>query len=433
MKRLVALALTLIMLISLLGTVSALADEGDKLHITFWHNRASGAQYETVTAQINAFNETVGAEKGIYVDEVYIGGYPDLMTKAQMAGDDMPVVSVTGNTRVSIYVEDDLLIDMMPYIQRDGFDISNVFSGMYNCPYNNEETCFSLPYIKSTPVIYYNKTMAAEAGIEVPDMMTVSQLEEICKAMSKVDESGEHLVWGFESLNDFTYYQGAFLWQLGEPLWNEDGEFPALTGSSMNTVLTDWKRWVDEGWCRPFDSSNASATMEELFFNGKLFAYWNSCASMTNVSNTSASMGFELGVTNFPRYDEGEFVVPIGGGNISIMAGKTEEESEAGWEFIKFLFTDEMVAMNHMMSGYLPTTKSVAGNDEIAAFWAEHPLYKVAFDQLDFGIEQAYPYYEYNSQLKTNVQNVVSRMIQEGTLTGEEATQAIIKENADLF
>ena len=50
------------------------------------------------------------------------------------------------------------------------------------------------------------------------------------------------------------------------------------------------------------------------------------------------------------------------------------------------------------------------------------------------GIEQSWPYFEYNSEFKTNIQAVVSRLVQEKSIdTAEEAVEAIKTECAHLF
>ena len=201
----------------------------------------------------------------------------------------------------------------------------------------------------------------------------------------------------------------------------------------MLTVLKDWRRWVDEGWCKPFDSSNASTNMQDMFYQGKLGCFLASCGSMANIVKNTVD--FELGVTWFPTYDANNTIVPIGGGNIGLMkSGNTQEQLDAGWEFIKFLFTDEMVAYNAIHSGYLPVTKSVATAQVMADFWAENPLWKIPYDQTEFGIDQAFPYFEGNSELKTNIQGVVSLLIQEQSIeTAEEAVEQIKMDNSHLF
>ena len=58
----------------------------------------------------------------------------------------------------------------------------------------------------------------------------------------------------------------------------------------------------------------------------------------------------------------------------------------------------------------------------------------VSSSQLPNGIEQSWPYFEYNSEFKTNIQAVVSRLVQEKSIdTAEEAVEAIKTECAHLF
>ncbi len=46
------------------------------------------------------FNSTVGAEKGIKVEETYIGGYDDLTAKIQLSvqAGEQPQIAITANT-----------------------------------------------------------------------------------------------------------------------------------------------------------------------------------------------------------------------------------------------------------------------------------------------------------------------------------------------
>ena len=432
MKKLVSLALALIMVLALAGTALAYSPEAP-IKILFWHTRGAGAQQETVDYQIAQFNATVGKEKGIEVEGVFIGGYAEIMTKMQLASQsgDQPVVAVLGNTRLSIMVDDGIIEDMMPYAKRDNFNLDNFFTSMINVPGNDEEQLHSLPYIKSTPVLYYNKTMADAKGLTAPT--GVEEFEAFAKALHEVDANGEVKVWGFECVNDFTYYQGAFLWQIDKPLWTAEGKSPALAEDGMLRILSDWRRWVDEGWCRPFDSTNASGTMTDLFYQGKLGCFWASCASMANVTKFSKEAGFELGVANLAQYNLDNKVVPIGGGNIILMAGNSEEVTSAGWEFIQFLMSDDMVAAEAIGSGYLPTTKTVENNEAMAKFWEENPLFKVAYDQLAWGHCEETPKFLDRTEFKTNVSNVTSQLIQERNITPEQAIEQIKSISAHLF
>ena len=89
MKKLVALALSLVMLISAASIALAYSPE-DPITIPFWHTRGSGANYEVLKASVDAFNETVGKEKGIIVEEIYQGNYNTNVTKIQLGSRSSP-------------------------------------------------------------------------------------------------------------------------------------------------------------------------------------------------------------------------------------------------------------------------------------------------------------------------------------------------------
>ena len=429
MKKRISLVLALMMLLSLCSFARA---EQEPLHIEFWHTRGSGANYEVLKNSVDTFNATIGKEKGIFVEEVFQGGYADIVPKLEMASQSgtMPAVGVTSGVRASILLDDGLLADMAPYAAKTGFDFSVFFESLLDVPGNENGEIRSLPYVRSTPVFYYNKTMADAKGLKAPE--TVAELEAFAKALNTYDPATGDGCWGFELLNDTTYLQGSFLWQLGQPLVGEGGTAPCLEGSLLK-LFTDWTRWIDEGWCRPFDSTGAQNTATEMFYQGKLACFVASCGSLSNVYKYSTEAGIELGVSYYPTYDIDNRAVSIGGGNIILMAGNSEEVTSAGWEFIQFLMSDDMVAAEAIGSGYLPTTKTVETNETMAKFWEENPLFKVAYDQLAWGHCEETPMFLDRTEFKTNVSNVTSQLIQERNITPEQAIEQIKSISAHLF
>lgn len=429
MKKRISLVLALMILLSLCSFARA---EKEPLHIEFWHTRGSGANYEVLKNSVDTFNATIGKEKGIFVEEIFQGGYADIVPKLEMASQSggMPAVGVTSGVRASILLDDGLLADMAPYAAKTGFDFSVFFESLLDVPGNENGQIRSLPYVRSTPVFYYNKTMADAKGLKAPE--TVAELEAFAKALNTYDPATGDGCWGFELLNDTTYLQGSFLWQLGQPLVGEGGTAPCLEGSLLK-LFTDWTRWIDEGWCRPFDSTGAQNTATEMFCQGKLACFVASCGSLSNIYKFSKEAGIELGVSYYPTYDIDNRAVSIGGGNIILMAGNSEEVTSAGWEFIQFLMSDDMVAAEAIGSGYLPTTKTVENNEAMAKFWEESPLFKVAYDQLAWGHCEETPKFLDRTEFKTNVSNVTSQLIQERNITPEQAIEQIKSISAHLF
>jgi sn-glycerol 3-phosphate transport system substrate-binding protein len=434
MKKLVSLVLALMMVMAMAGTALAYSPE-EPITILFWHTRGSGANLEATEQAVADFNDTIGKEKGIIVEPVYIGGYDVCYTKVQLASQsgEQPVITTAGNTYIAPLIEDGIIYDMMPLAERDGFDVNNILDCFMEIAGNTDGQLYSLPYVRSTPVLYYNKTLADELGLTAPT--TIDELVEFAKAFIQKDADGTITRWGFEMFNDYGYYQASFLWQLGESMVAADGTSPALEGSSLLKQLSDWKAWVDEGICRPFDSTNAGSTVKEMLYQGKIGCYLDSSGSMKNNIKYMEEAGYELGVAEFPTYDINNRKVEVGGGQIALVGmGNTEEQIEAGWEFMKFIMSDEQVYLNSTRSGYLPVTKSIATYEPMVKFWEENPSYKVSFDQmLDYGVCQEYPFFADLQEYIVNIQEVVSLLIQEGSITAEEAVQQIKDNSAHLF
>ena len=431
MKKLVSLALALIMALSLCSFASA----EEPTLVRFWHNRSSGANLEACEKAVDEFNNTIGKEKNIHVEATYIGGYPELYSKCQLASqtDEVPTVAVFGNTYIVSLLEDELLADMAPYAEKTGFDINNLLDCFQQIEGNTDGHLFSLPYVRSTPVLYYNKTMADAKGLTAPD--TLADLENFARALTEKNENGETTVYGFELLKDFGYINAAWLWEMGEPMLSTEGTSPALEGTSMLNHLTWWRNLVDEGICRPYDSTQAGTVAAEMLVQGKLGCYIASSGSMKNLLRTMAEAGYELGVVYQPSFDPSKRTCEVGGGQLTLMApGNDEKTLAAGWEFLQFLMSDEQVYNNSMATGYLPVTKSVANYDKMQAFWAENPTYKVPFEQMmNYSVCQEYPTFVNLQEFIVNIQEQGDYLIQEKSITPEQAVEQIKTNTSHLF
>ncbi len=403
---------------------------GDPITINFWHTRGSGSNYEVVQHEVETFNETIGKEKGITVQETYIGDYNEMLSKTQLAiqSGESPQVVVSGNTFVNYLLEDGVLADMAPLAEETGWDRNNLLDPFQDINGNTDGTLYTVPYIRSTPLFYYNKTMADAKGLTEPT--TIEEMEEFCKALYE-DGSVSGLCIG----NDFGYLQACHLYQLGSAFVSEDGNScPALDDGTMLQVLSDWRRWVDEGWCEPFDATDAGTVMIEEFTQQKLACLINSSGSLSQLMQNAKDAGFELGACQYPTYNEDDRTAMIGGGNICIVSeGNTDDQIMASWEFVQFLMSDEEVTYNTEMTGYLPITKSVAEYEGMEEFWNENPLYKVAYDQALTGHCQEQPYSPHLQDLTQACWDAVSLLIADQSIDAEQAVEQIKAESESYF
>lgn len=456
MKRVFALMVSAMMVVSIVGCgasddksteidttaaeettkVEKDTDSDDVTTVTFWHHRGSGVQYDCVTHAVETFNSTIGAEKGIVVEEAYIGNYADLYAQTSLAiqSGDAPNIVSCANTYVPYLLEDGALVNMAEF---DGADEirNNLMDWVLEIGGNTNGDLYSLPYCRSTPLFYYNKDIADELGIKIGETITIDELEAFMEAATVVESDGTTSRYGFELLNDFGYYNGAWIYQLGSEYMSENGGSPSLEDGTMKRVLSDWRSWVDAGWCRPFDSTEAGDTMHSMFYNGEIASFCNSCAGLSTALAGCKETGVNLGVAQFPTYDENNAVAEIGGAQVEIIGcDNSEEEVEASWEFVKFLMSDEEQYYNSMTSGYVPATLSIAEYDDMVAFWEEKPEFKVAYNQmLNSGRAQELPFLAVGQDFTQICSDTVSLLIAEQSITAEEAAEKITTESEIIW
>ena len=114
-----------------------------------------------------------------------------------------------------------------------------------------------------------------------------------------------------------------------------------------------------------------------------------------------------------------------------IEKGNSEADIDAAWEFMKFLLTPEQDALNHVNTGYVPSTKAAASAEIVQELWANEPYRQVGFNQLAYA--QDAPSSDYGAEWGTAFGSVVSSMIQEGSISPEEAVEQLRTEAKNIF
>lgn len=393
----------------------------EPITIEFWHTRGSGANGENMTAMIEEFNAT--NEYGITVEGVYQGGYADNLSKvtAAVSAGDNPVLALIGSGGIEALADAELLADMMPYIQRDGFDVDNIPEGLQYYMLYEEGKAQVFPYLVSSPVLYYNK----ELWTEIPN--TIQDLYAGAKEM--YEEKG---IAGWGLTLDVGYLQRPVLISLGaNGLLTADGlTADTLESGEMLTYLTDWQNGVKEGWIIAPEVTDASNAMQQKFYAGELGMFGASSGSLKNIMKLSGENGIDLGIATYVGYDG--YCASIGGGSLMVVeANHSQQEIAAAWEFIKFLFTDENVVRLHAETGYLPMTYSAAESADCQKLWEEYPGFKVAFDQLGYGKYNEWSIY--GAEWKAKVTEAIQYVIVTQEMTPEEAVEFLKTQVSVVF
>lgn len=397
--------------------------------LTVWHPRGVGVNEDMIESSVQEFNAT--NKYGITVEQEYQGNYPTTLAKIMQsipANTNPQIVVLERAAGVPVIANEGLLLDLVPYIERDGFDMNNFYDSLLGYSYY-ENQIISLPYVRSTPILYYNKDMLDAAGLKVPT--TIKELEEVGKKLTKRDANGKVTVHGFQMCIDAGWFIQNMTCQLGSNMMSEDGlSSPCLEDGTLEKVLTAWRSWVDDGWCASPTVTDPSPNMKQDFYEGRLAMFFESTGGLTNISKNSAQVGINFGTAFLPTWDIP--TAPTGGGNIAILNHKlSNNEKAASWEFIKFLMGDNQIIKNSINTGYVPTTKTAAKDSELIAFWKEMPQAETGFKQL--AQAQEIPWSKYKAQIEDIWNVTCSNLIIDRGITAKQAIDNIKKESAIIF
>jgi len=428
MKELLVVLLMGALLASAPGLVFAqTATVTEPITITFWHARGSSVDAEWLEKSIHEFNAT--NTLGITVEGVYQGYFSDVQAKtlASIAAGDPPTMAEISCTAIPLLATQDLLVDLTPYVERDGFNIDNIVTAVDDYMYYDGQI-ITMPYTRGTAIMYYNKDMYAEVGLD----RAPTSVEELNHYAKLIYANSDGAVKGIGYTIEANYYQHYLVQSLnGVGILDADGHGAStLEDGSMLQFLSDWYDWTEEGWCAIPALSSASSVVQENFNNKSLAAFVSSSNRATTILNNAKANGIDLGMSYTVGY--GGYSAPIGGGSLGIIGrDNSDQEIAAAWEFIQFLMTDEQVAGNHVATGVLPVTYSSVETDIVQDCWAENEGYRISYEQLDFASEIAFS--PHVSEWSSIVKSAMSQLIQGRNITPAEVVQNLKDEAAVIF
>ncbi len=363
---------------------AAKAPEGARV-ITFWHCMG-GNIGEAVEDIVNDFNNS---QSEIYVQSDFQGAYDDALTKlkaAMPAGNAPDVVQMFElgtrylvDSGFAIPAEDMLADD--PAINLD--DIEPILRNYYTV--NDKFQC--IPFNPSTPIMYYNKTAFAEAGLDPENPPTTfAEIEEIGPKLLKKD--GNRVIQYPMSLFIYGWFFENFVAGMGELYANNNnGRTERATAvaydqnGSAKTIMETWKHLVDEGIIVNY--GRKSDENKNAFMSGQAAMTFESTAQLTAILNGVGDR-FEVGTAYLPmmggKADEGGVI--IGGGNLWLLDNKDEQRKKDAWEFIKYATSPEVAAEFSRKTGYFCANTKAYETEEMKKYLEENPNFQTAINQL---------------------------------------------------
>ncbi|MDT2295835.1 sugar ABC transporter substrate-binding protein [Enterococcus faecium] len=279
--------------------------------------------YET-TPEFKALFEAFEKKTGIKVKAVDIASddYDTKLTTMLSSGDTTDVLTMKNLLSYSNYALRDQLVDQTERIRELDTDAAEETYEMYDI----DGKTYALPYRTDFWVLYYNKKMFDDAGIEYPKNLTWDEYEDLAKKLSK---------------NDGQVY-GAY-----QHIWRSTIQAIAAAQNEANLVEPDYYdralRMQKEGAQMDFGTAKSTkVTYQSQFEEQKAAMMYMGTWYMAGIlANKEASKTeVEWGITAIPQKKKGESVTTFGSPT-AFAVNKNSKKQKAAQEFIEFAASEE--------------------------------------------------------------------------------------------
>lgn len=352
-KKLTSLALSTVLMTGLMtgcGSKNNTSSEEivteitEPVEISFWH-AMSGDLEKTLENLTEKFME---ANPNITVNLQNQSTYNDLqqkMTATLASPKDLPTLTQAYPHWMINAMQDELLVDLKPYIENEtiGSENYNDMLEGFKTASEIDGKIYGMPFNKSTEVIWYNKTLFDELGLEVP-----TTFEEFAQVAKTITEKKGIVGAGFDSLNNFyTTY-----------LKNKGVDFNSKTDVTSAESVEAANYYLDgikEGYFRIAGT--------DMYLSGPFAAEQLGMYVGSNAGESFVKQGvdgkFEIGVAPYPAES-----VMQQGTDLYMFSNATAEQRTAAFEFLKFLTSTENQITWGVETGYIPATHAAISSDE---------------------------------------------------------------------
>ncbi len=323
------------------------------------------------------------ANPDIDVAPIYAGNYNDTTTKALTAAKagTPPAVAVLLATDIFTLIDEDVIDPIDQFVKSD--DDKNWINGFMPAYLESAQTeghLWSVPFQRSTAVMYYNKQAFKDAGLDPAKYPTTwEEMVAAGKAVTTKDASGQVTRWGVGiagNVGSAQWLFGALAAQNGARLVNDEGTETYLTDPKVVEALQFWVDMSKKEGIHPagiFEWGTAPAD----FLAGRVAMIWHTTGNLTNIRKNAT---FDFGVAPFPGHPKPASV--LGGGNLYIFKDASDEQKAAAFKLIKFLTSDEILADWAVQTGYVAPRDGSWNTETIKKYVAEAPQSQVALKQI---------------------------------------------------
>ncbi len=370
-------------------------------------------------AEINSQKAVVegftAANPNIKVD-VTVADWDAYWDKLQtgLAGGAAPDVFAMDGPLGPDYQTRDVLLDLTPYIEKDGYDLGQLDDNAVKDFTTKDGVVFGLPRDLNVIALYYNKDMFDAAGIAYPDdTWTWAKLVEVGKQLTK-DTNGDGTIdqWGlYTETTDMENAWSSFVWQAGGDILNADGTQTALDKpeSAAGIQFLQDLIWKDKIVPEPAIFAETGDAFEQGVAAMEINGSW--------LVPTHEAAGINFGIAPLPAGPAGKATSVNPTGAVVYSGTKAPE---ASWMLAKYLASPEAQEKIMALKASVPVNKEILSTTYAGSFDGA----QVFADSLAFArLKPAFAgYNEFNTILQTELD---ANVFNEANVTAAQALATV--------
>ena len=350
--------------------------------IAWWHAMSGelGRQLEKLAADFNASQphyRIIPTYKGSYTETVTaaIFAFRSRSQPAIVQVNEVATATMTA-ARGAIYPVFSLMRDQGEPFSRE--DYLPAVSGYFTDAAGN---LLSLPFNSSTPILYYNKTMFRDAGLdpETPPK-TWPELGVAAKRLrDRGAPCGFTTSWpSWIHVENLSAFHDLPLATRTNGFAGLDAELTIKNPVVVKHVaqLAEWQQ------TRVFDYSGRGQSAEPRFQRGECGIFIGSSATRADIK---ANSKFDVGYGMMPYWPDVKGAPQnsiIGGATLWVLRDRPDQEYKGVARFFAYLSQPAVQAAWHQSTGYLPVTRAAFELTRAQGFYARNPGSAISFEEI---------------------------------------------------
>ena len=396
--------------------------------ISFFYPVAVGGP---VTKLIDAYAADFEKENpGIKVKPIYAGSYQDTIVKALTAhkSGEPPVTSVLLSTDMFTLIDEDAIVAIDNFVTtaEDKAWLASFYPAFMHNSRTGGKT-WGVPFQRSTIVLYWNKELFKEAGLDPNHAPTTwAEMVTYAQKLTKKDASGRVTQYGVQiPSSGFPYWLFQGLTTENDAiLMNDTGNEVYFDKPGVIDALQYWVDLSKKHGVQPAGITEWGTTPRD-FFEKKIAMMWTTTGNLTNVKTNAK---FDFGVAMLPAAKKRGS--PTGGGNFYIFKKSTPQQQQAAFKFIRWITSPQRAAQWGIDTGYVAVRADAFDMPVMKQYVAGFAPAAVARDQLQFAVAE---FSTHDNQRVTKALNDGLQAALTGTKTPEQAMKDAQREAERLL